>query len=66
MGLQRSLGHFCFKPLQYGCLRTPKDPSNQDIRFDIYVWVPVLQIPGEPEQAGEARRADSASARKKL
>ena len=23
----------CWKPLQYGCLRTPLDPSNQDLTF---------------------------------
>ena len=34
---------------------------TQKSRSDIYVWVPILQFPGEPEQAGEARRADSAS-----
>ena len=50
-----------FKPLQYGCLQTPTDPSAQDIRFDIYVWVPIVQFPGVPERAGEARRAYSAS-----
>ena len=32
-GLQRSLCHSCFKPLQYGCLRTPLAPSNQDLTF---------------------------------
>ena len=26
-----------------------------------HFWVPILQSPGEPERAGEARRADSAS-----
>ena len=32
-GLQRLLGHNFFKALQYGCLRTHKDPSNKDLTF---------------------------------
>ena len=32
-GTRRSLCHFCFKSLQYGCLWTPLDPSNQDLTF---------------------------------
>ena len=30
-GNRRSLCQFCFKPLQYGCLWTPLDPSSQDL-----------------------------------
>ena len=29
-----------------------------------HLRVPILQSPGEPERAGEARRADSASSKK--
>ena len=32
-GVRRSLCHFCFKPLQYGCLWTPLATSNQDLTF---------------------------------
>ena len=68
-----SLCHFSFKPLQYGCLQTPLTPSHQDLTFwadsgymGVYclwthLWVPILQSPQEPERAGEARRAESAS-----
>ena len=31
-----------------------------------YIWVPILQSRGEPERAGEARRADSASNKNKV
>ena len=52
----------CSKPLQYGCLQTPLDPKSQDSTFKrAQIMVPILQSPGEPERAGEARRADSAS-----
>ena len=30
-GMRRSLCFFCSKPLQYGCLWTPLDPSSQDL-----------------------------------
>ena len=30
-GMRRSLCLFCSKPLQYGCLWTPLDPSSQDL-----------------------------------
>ena len=45
---------------------TPLKPSSLDMIF-IYTHfgVPILQSPGEPERAGEARRADSASVEKK-
>ena len=32
-GNRRSLRPFCSQPLQYGCLWTPLDPSNQDLTF---------------------------------
>ena len=32
-GDRRALCPFCSKPLQYGCLWTPLDPSNQDLTF---------------------------------
>ena len=36
------------------------------VRIGADIWVPTLQSPGEPERAGEARRADSASERKAI
>ena len=54
-GVQRSHCHFWWNPYNMGVTPT----SCQFIHP--HIMVPILQSPGLPERAGEARRADSAS-----
>ena len=50
-------------PYNVGVYRIPWTLcSSQDLTFiHTQLWVPILQSLWEPERAGEARRADSAS-----